>query len=45
VWRHGKRSMDKAGVECVLRLKEDYKNPPVEMNREMLAFFLRHFPK
>jgi acetyl esterase/lipase len=40
-----KERMDKAGAECVLRLKEDYKNPPMEMNREMLAFFLRHFPK
>jgi acetyl esterase/lipase len=38
-----KERMDKAGVECVLRLREDYKNAPVEMNREMVGFFLRHF--
>jgi hypothetical protein len=40
-----KERMAKIGVECVLRLREDYKNPPVEMNREMVEFFLRHFPK
>jgi acetyl esterase/lipase len=40
-----KERMDKIGVECVLRLREDYKNPPLEMNREMVEFFLRHFPK
>jgi hypothetical protein len=37
--------MDKIGVECLLGLSEDHQNPPVEMNREMVAFFLRHFPK
>lgn len=41
-----KEKMDKVGVECVLRLREDYKsNPPAEMNREMVSFFRRHFPR
>jgi acetyl esterase/lipase len=40
-----KEKMEKAGVECVLRLRTDYQNPPVEMNREMVEFFLRRFPK
>jgi hypothetical protein len=38
-----KERMDKLGVECVLRLRPDYQDPPVEMNREMVAFFQRHF--
>ena len=40
-----KERMDKIGVECTLRLREDYKNPPLEANREMIGFFQRHFPK
>ena len=41
-----KEKMDQVGVECVLRLREDYKsNPPAEMNREMVSFFRRHFPR
>ena len=39
--------MKKVGVECVLRLHEDYKenNAAVLMNQEMVRFFLKHFPK
>lgn len=40
-----KEKMDQVGVECVLRLKENYRNPPVEMNREMVRFFVAHFTK
>ena len=44
-----KERMDKVGVECVLRLAEDYQgkgeSPPVARNREMVQFFLKHFPK
>ena len=40
-----KERMDKLGVECELHLRGDYQNPPVEMNRAMVAFFLKHFPK
>jgi acetyl esterase/lipase len=44
-----KERMDKAGVECVLRLAEDYEgkgeSAPVARNREMVRFFLKHFPK
>jgi hypothetical protein len=40
-----KERMDKLGLECVLRLRENYQNPPVEMSREMVMFFLKHFPK
>jgi len=46
-----KERMDKLGVECVLRLAEDYAasdhgNPvSVKVNQDMVDFFLRHFPK
>jgi hypothetical protein len=44
-----KGRMDKVGVECVLRLGEDYrdkgKDAPVQVHRDMVQFFLEHFPK
>ena len=42
-----KERMDKIRVECVLRLRQDYKseNPGPEMNREMVKFFQAHFPR
>jgi len=46
-----KERMDKLGVECVLHLSEDYPasnsgNPVgVRMNQDLVAFFLKHFPK
>ena len=41
-----KEHMDKVGVECVLRLREDYadSNRPAQMNRDLVQFFLKHFP-
>jgi acetyl esterase len=42
-----KERMDKMGVECLLRLREDYPgaNPGVQMNQDMIEFFLKHFPR
>ncbi len=42
-----KERMDKLGVECVLRQRENYKtaNPAPAMNREMVEFFRRKFPE
>jgi hypothetical protein len=42
-----KERMDKMGVECVLRLREDYPgaSPGVPMNHDMVEFFLKHFPR
>jgi hypothetical protein len=44
-----KERMDKVGVKCVLRLAEDYqgrgKDPRVAMNRDLVQFFVEHFPK
>ena len=41
-----KERMDKAGVESVLRLREDYpdENRPARMNHELVQFFVKHFP-
>jgi acetyl esterase/lipase len=41
-----KERMDKLGVGCVLRQREDYPgaSPGVQMNQDMVAFFLKHFP-
>lgn len=42
-----KERMDKMGVECVLRLRKEYPgaSPGVQMNQEMVEFFLKHFPQ
>jgi hypothetical protein len=44
-----KRSMDRAGVTCVLRFREDYADAgpeaPLRMNRDQVRFFLEHFPR
>jgi hypothetical protein len=41
-----KEQMDKIGVECVMRLKDDYGgNPGPLWHREMVQFFVKHFPK
>jgi hypothetical protein len=44
-----KERMDKVGVECVLRLAEDYQDQGGDAararNREMVQFFLKHFPR
>ncbi len=42
-----KERMDKLGVECVLRLADDYPpdNPGAKANQEMVEFFVKHFPK
>ena len=41
------KKQDKLGVECVMRLKEDYSGqyPGAQMNQDMAQFFLKHFPK
>ncbi len=38
-----KKKMDALKIECVLRLKEDYKTKGGNANSEMLSFFLKHF--
>jgi acetyl esterase/lipase len=42
-----KEQMDKLGVECVMRVKEDYPgdNPGPLWHQEMVQFFIRHFPQ
>jgi acetyl esterase/lipase len=42
-----KERMEKAGVECVLHLREEYadQNPAAAMNRDLVQFFVKHFPK
>jgi acetyl esterase/lipase len=42
-----KEQMDKLGVECVMRVKDDYPggDPGPLWNQEMVKFFVRHFPK
>jgi acetyl esterase len=42
-----KERMDKVGVECVLRHREDYegKDAATLMNQDQVQFFLKHFPK
>lgn len=42
-----KERMDKLGVECVMRVPQDYpgKDPGPIWNQEMVQFFLQHFPK
>lgn len=42
-----KERMDQAGVECILRLAEDYPSPggSAKLNEDMVQFFLRHFPQ
>jgi hypothetical protein len=46
---HLKAQMDKAGVECVLRFREDYADAgpdaPIRMNQDQVKFFLDHFPR
>jgi hypothetical protein len=40
-----KEKMDKLGIECIVRIKDDYEGkPPGQPQREMVDFFLRHFP-
>jgi acetyl esterase/lipase len=41
-----KEKMDKLGIECILRVKEDYDGKPGgQQQRDMVEFFLNHFPK
>jgi acetyl esterase len=42
-----KEQMDKIGVECVMRLKDDYpgNNPGPLWHEEMVKFFVKHFPQ
>jgi hypothetical protein len=38
--------MDKLGIECVLKTKEDYEGKSLSKQsvRDSVEFFLRHFP-
>ena len=40
-----KEKMDKLGVECVMRLRDNYPggNPGPAWHQEMVQFFLKHF--
>jgi acetyl esterase len=41
-----KEKMDKLGIECIVKTKDDYAgNPAVESTRDMVEFFVRHFPR
>ena len=42
-----KKKMDEMGVECIMRLKDDYpdNNAGPLWHQEMVQFFLKHFPK
>lgn len=42
-----KEMMDKVGVECILKLAEDYPPPggAAKLNEDMVKFFVQHFPK
>ena len=40
-----KEKMDKLGIECVVKTKDDYQGkPPGQPQRDIVDFFLRHFP-
>ena len=38
-----KEKMDKLGIECVVRVKEDYDDKPGQFPRDMVDFFAKHF--
>jgi acetyl esterase/lipase len=41
-----KEKMDKLGVECIVRVKDDYDGKPAgQPQRDMVEFFSKHFPK
>jgi len=41
-----KEKMDKLGIECTVRVKDDYAGkPPGQQQRDVVEFFRRHFPK
>jgi acetyl esterase len=41
-----KEKMDKLGIECTVRVKEDYDGKPAgQSQRDIVDFFLKHFPK
>jgi hypothetical protein len=41
-----KEKMDQLGIECIVKRKEDYDDKPAgQTNRDMIEFFLEHFPK
>ena len=35
--------MDKLRIECVLKVQEDYEGKQAELQKDMAAFFLKHF--
>jgi acetyl esterase len=40
-----KEKMDKLGIECIVKIKDDYEGkPPGQPQRDMVDFFVRHFP-
>ena len=42
-----KEKMDKLGIECIVRVKDDYagQKAPGQQQRDVGDFFRRHFPK
>jgi acetyl esterase/lipase len=41
-----KEKMDKLGIECTVKVKDDYEGkPPGQQQRDIVDFFIRHFPK
>ncbi len=41
-----KEKMDKLGIECTVRVKEDYDGKPAgQSQRDIVDFFMKHFPK
>jgi acetyl esterase/lipase len=41
-----KEKMDKLGIECIVRLKDDYEGKPAgQWQRDEIEFLMKHFPK
>ena len=40
-----KERMDKLGIECTVKVKEDYEGKQAQQQQDVMAFFLKHFPK
>jgi hypothetical protein len=40
-----KEKMDKLGIECIVKTKDDYAGkPPGQPQRDQVDFFVKHFP-
>jgi len=40
-----KERMDKLGIECTVKVKEDYEGRQAQQQKDIVAFFLKHFPR